>query len=173
MPFVVDADVPTLGVTFTVPQLCALMAQTHHPQQIGFPGLGGRLVELLTREESVGPRGDEGVRSIGLSTCASVIYSNATGTAFYVVHANAGDVTAAAHLRAVDALGGDARALYVAFTHQNDDADYAESLDELITGRFRDGDLSDNARIPDAQAVRIKNLRLGSFGVNSYGWLGY
>lgn len=172
MPYIVDASIPTTGVTHTPAALCRLLGGRINgvavapPTRFGFPSLGGagRQTDLGTNATAFLPAGSPlgVVRCIGLVSCACVIYMNVAGD-IYVHHAPSGAVTHADLDTAIQALGGVMANVFCIYAHnEGTDADYTADIANIV----RRG-------IPTQQVTEIIHLKMGRFGINSRGWLGY
>lgn len=155
------AGLPAFYTTFQVTQLFAMgIANLRFGCLVGAPSQN-----LVTHQASgVQPIGPvpQITRSIGLITCASVIY--VLGANYYVHHANAGVESAAAFGLAIAALGAPPLGgVTVFYAHNNaQDAGYIASV-AAIAGYG----------IPAGNIYEIENLAMSQFGINNEGRLGY
>lgn len=170
MPHHVRANGNGTGVTHTAQQLCLLLqgqiggAVVPPPAAFGFPPLGGGAANnLLTNQSAAQPlNGTAAVtRSVGLMTCASVIWAGPGGA--YVHHANAGVIPAGEVLAGIAQTGGAAGATFAVYAYNGpQDPARAPELAKL-TG----------SGIPANNVVEISNLAMAMFGINGLGWLGH
>ena len=173
MVYQVSANHATNGTTYTPPAFCQLMGGVLNgvavtpPAAFGFPvSNGGATQNVLTNGTFFLAAGSPAtvVRSVGLLTCASVIYYNAAGAA-YIHHANAGDVSAANFATAIGAGGLNTAAgnIWIIYAHNNaSDAGYQATLNDFVLWG-----------VPTNHITEITNLANGSFGINNAGWIGY
>src|SRR5688572_8471390 len=94
--------------TYTVTGLLSLLSSTNPPAAIAFPSAGStNATNLLTNQSAgivISPNAQV-VRSVGLITCASVIWLGQTSATGYVYHANSGNVPQAEFNNAIAATG--------------------------------------------------------------------
>ena len=150
---------------YTVRQLSQLALMGITNIKFGFLVATDVTEELGTHANSgVRPIGDAArvTRSIGLLTCASVIYI--TDANYYVHHANAGDENQGNYNDAIQTLGNpDPAGVRVIYAHPNaQDEEYQNSVNQIVT-----------FGIPAGNVFEIANLEFGRFGINNQGRLGY
>jgi hypothetical protein len=148
----------------TVNSLFVRLRRPDAPKQLAFPSLPGASTPLVTGVGSaIQFDGNERVvRAVGLSTCASVVFLNATQGRAYVYHAPSGTVSSQEFGYARQAAGGGLDSLYVVLAHVDGPSGYEKTL-----GQFEDWG------VPANQMVEISNLGGTSFGLNNMLQLGY
>lgn len=172
----IEAGLVGNGVTHNPEVLCSLLSGTFQPNNAGvvpaparfaFPQLGGANAVELGRDGTYFHRGSDGglvrvIRSIGLSTCTSVIYWTRAGDIF-VYHANASYIAKSEFTDAINTLRTTAGEAWIVFAHLNDsDAGHRDTIADLVKWG------ANTNRI-----IEVTNLQMPNFGINTLGWLGY
>jgi hypothetical protein len=148
---------------YTVAQISQLVAMGITNIRFGFLPTAGAVNEQLGTHAVSGIRPIGALprvtHSVGLITCASVIY--VLGLNYYVHHANAGHVALGDFNAASAALGGIPSSVVYAHLGAQDPG-YLASVNAII-----------GWGIPAAQTFEIENLEVGMFGINNQGRFGY
>lgn len=151
--------------SYTISGLLQLLSSINPPASIAFPSLGNtNATSLLTGQTATYTVNNVArvVRSVGLMTCASIIFLSQNGKG-YVLHANAGGISQEQFNAAIQAMEGNAGTTYIVYAHpDNNDPGYTESLNDMVTWGANTNNIAE-----------ITNLAITNFGVNNLSQVGF